>query len=347
MDDATLEQKVLAKYPQYGDMPRTQAAQPQPITNRMGPDNRGTLEKINDWWTRKTAPFEGTLDNPGRSPQQKVKDFGKGAAVASLPFLGASAVAAPVATAVGTGGAVLGGYAGSKAGKYLGGKVGAPELGEDVGGLAGTLAGGGGAGKIADEYGTEIGNKAASVLRYPATARQSQLGRPGTVKNILPAGLQRYTIPDWMIPKGEEGTPTNPGPFMDIPMRVKVPKAAKPTQGLSFEGQSSTAPGALPQGEPTPFTGGTEPTTSTGPVQPSFVKSFTQPKGKIVEPGSEPPDVKVTYQSVPQPDLLKMVKGGDSAAIKEWQRRGLQLPPNVGYMVESGAGTLPWRNYRR
>lgn len=63
-------------------------------------------------------------------------------------------------------------------------------------------------------------NKVASALRNPATARQSQLGRPGTVKNILPGSLQKYTVPEGLIPKGEVGTPTNPGPFNEIPSKL-------------------------------------------------------------------------------------------------------------------------------
>jgi len=78
---------------------------------------------------------------------------------------------------------------------------------------------------------------------------------------------------------------------------------------------------------------------------PQFVSKFAPPEqSKLVTPESAPPDVKVTYQSVPQNELLRRVKTGDKFAITEWQRRGLTLPPNVRYMIETG-GTKPWRAY--
>lgn len=54
----------------------------------------------------------------------------------------------------------------------------------------------------------------------------------------------------------------------------------------------------------------------------------------IVSPNSPAPPTNVTYQSVPQDALLNRVRSGDRAAITEWQRRGLPLPPNVRFMVE-------------
>jgi hypothetical protein len=78
---------------------------------------------------------------------------------------------------------------------------------------------------------------------------------------------------------------------------------------------------------------------------PQFVSKFAPPEqSKLVTPESAPPDVKVTYQSIPQNELLRKVKTGDKFAITEWQRRGLTLPPNVRYMIETG-GTKPWRAY--
>jgi hypothetical protein len=75
-------------------------------------------------------------------------------------------------------------------------------------------------------------------------------------------------------------------------------------------------------------------------------RAATAGKGTIVSPGSEPPDVKVTYQSVPGESLFEKVMTGDMNAVREWQRRGLPLPENVKFMVED-TGVRPWRNYRR
>jgi hypothetical protein len=90
------------------------------------------------------------------------------------------------------------------------------------------------------------------------------------------------------------------------------------------------------------------PTTTTGQAPVKMVSKFERPEpSRIVEPGSTPPMVKRTYQSIPQQDLKSLVMEGDRGAIEEWRRRGLELPSNVGYMVESGAANRPWRSYKR
>jgi hypothetical protein len=45
--------------------------------------------------------------------------------------------------------------------------------------------------------------------------------------------------------------------------------------------------------------------------------------------------------------LKAKVMTGDRNAILEWQRRGLKLPDNVGFMVEGEASPLAWRNYNK
>lgn len=213
----------LAQYAASDLSKYAKKAPPVPQTSMRAADPRSITQRLGDWWVRKPGTFEGTLDKPSPSPRERAQAVGQGAAVASLPLLGGGLAMAPGATLLGLGGGAAGGYAGSKAGSYLGEQVGAPELGSDVGGLTGSILGG-----TAGAMGARpLGNKAASLLRSPATARQSQLGRPGSVKDILPPQLQRWTLPPWMIPKGEIGTPTNPGPFMEVP--AKMPKPNLPT----------------------------------------------------------------------------------------------------------------------
>jgi hypothetical protein len=125
------------------------------------------------------------------------------------------------------------------------------------------------------------------------------------------------------------------------------PQAAAPPD--PFQGMPTTSPADISK---LPFLRGTvkaspSATTSTGPSVQMEIPGAPKAKSLIADPNSAPPNVRVTYQSVPQPDLLRMVKGGDTAAITEWQRRGLELPANVGFMTESGAGNLPWRRYKR
>ena len=119
-------------------------------------------------------------------------------------------------------GALAGGFGGSKLGEKIN-----PDNPwyRDIGGLLGSVLGGGFGGATEDflqdaSQQGGINNAIASKLRYPATANQSQIGRPGTVKNILPSFLQRYTIPESIVPTGDVGTPTNPGPYMAIPPRI-------------------------------------------------------------------------------------------------------------------------------
>jgi hypothetical protein len=102
--------------------------------------------------------------------------------------------------------------------------------------------------------------------------------------------------------------------------------------------------GDIPKGSATPFG---DATTTTAPAKIEYVNKFgKQTTGSIVDPSSPPPDVKVTYQSVPGKELYQKMMGGDGNAIREWMRRGLELPDNVKFMVED-AGAKPWRNYQK
>lgn len=113
----------------------------------------------------------------------------------------------------------------------------------------------------------------------------------------------------------------------------------KPNPPSPFAGMTSSATPigkaelpAVPQGNPTPF--------------PTVAKAGQQaPKSLIVEPGSKPPDLKVTYQSYPRSVLYEMAKSGDIEAGKELLRNpaGFSLPPNFKYLIEE-SDKMPWRN---
>jgi hypothetical protein len=180
----------------------------------MGPDTRGGLQRLNDWWMRRPA-YEGTLGSPGRSPREKAKDISKGIAVGSLPLLGGALAAAPLATTLGlaggTGGGVVGGYLGRKAGEL----VDAPELGEDIGGLAGNLAGAGtglalktkipglfpsakGAGAALSEVKSVAGNVPIKMGKAGDTALElyTQSQRGGTLPKAVRDLVNRVTKPE-------------------------------------------------------------------------------------------------------------------------------------------------------
>ena len=187
---------------------------------------------------------------------------------------------APLATLGSVAGGTAGGYGAEKTARYAAKKLNPndPEAGNIAGPVAGFLGGlaggtmGGVGGSSLDERLVPWANKAvpnflASKLRYPATARQSQIagevtapgefvpGKAGTVKSFLPSFLQRYTVPDELIPKGEIGTPTNPGPFEQIP--AKLPKSMR---GDPFNPPApATTGGAQKPFEPLIYSSETEP----------------------------------------------------------------------------------------
>jgi hypothetical protein len=130
-----------------------------------------------------------------------------------MPFTNASMAYAPVTAAKSLIGAKLGGAAGGAIAPQLSNSPEAENYGEFIGGTLGGVG-------ASVPWGQSAKNAAASALRNPATARQSQMGKPGTVKDFLPPQLQKWSVPPWMVPKGEVGTPTNPGPFMEIPARM-------------------------------------------------------------------------------------------------------------------------------
>lgn len=132
------------------------------------------------------------------------------------------------------------------AGPFLG--MGAPEVAEGASAIPGAVKS---VAKGTAELATDSNNILARMLRYPASARQSQLGRPGTIKNILPSFLQKYTIPESVIPKGDIGTVTNPGPYAEIP--IKVPKATQAFDPVSGEISPDAAPLRPTVGSPEDF----------------------------------------------------------------------------------------------
>lgn len=139
----------------------------------------------------------------------------------------------------------------------------------------------------------------------------------------------------------ELGDIRNPGPFGKIP--VRAPRTAPPVPPSPFEGMTSSA---KPLGSAELPSSGAR--TSVLGAQPKveMVSKFTPPEpSRIVTPESAPRPYKVTYQSVPQRELFGKMMQGDTEAVREWQRRGLELPLNVRYLTEGNAPSLPWRNY--
>src|ERR1700690_1916917 len=185
-----------------------------------------------------TNEVTGIPEAPGRAAE----DVGLTGAALAIPA-GAAAGGVPGALAAGRGliGGTIGAGLGEQAGSRVGGLFG--QTGREIGGWAGGLGGG-----------LIGGGLGAGLERNPATSLQSQRGIPGQIKS-LPFGIQR-AIPEWMVPKGELGSPTNPGPFSDIPLRM--PKADIPSAPIDpvaqavKEGRASRIPTTMPKPEVPP-----------------------------------------------------------------------------------------------
>lgn len=336
-----------------GFVPAKKAPVPQAT---MGPaPQRSLLQRAGDWWVRKPGTYEGVLGKESPSPRERAQSVVQGAGVASTPALVASGLEAPVATLLGLGGGTAGGYAGSKAGSYLGEKVGAPELGEDVGGILGGAAGG----YAGYKAGPVVNNRLASALRYPATPAQAVLGKPGTVKNVLPPIMQKWTVPEGLIPKGEIGNPTYP---MGEPSSLDEILSRRVQMAEKVKSMRPRPPLVTPPSPPNPFQGMTPSRGPLGnaplpeplkgspnlfPPNVEVVPKFTPPEqpkpSRIIQPGSEaskPLHVEGSYWSFREPQLRQAVLGGDRDAAVVYRQRFGELPPGAGYLTDVGQGPL-------
>jgi len=251
--------------------------------------------------------------------------------------------------------------AGRKVGPYLGLSPDQSNVLGDVTGLAGGLLSNRAGTALQDAIGEALekqpgdANFFARLLRNPATARQSQLGKPGTVKPILPSFLQKWTIPDWAIPKGEIGTNTNPGPFVELPWKIKPP-SVEPELGSSenpgwFAKLPNTMPKQLSSPAPEPELGTPENPGALSKIPNRLTKAQMEalneqknssplPKGTVpgvtIAPNPRTPfdeEVPNYMASIPREQLSKLAKTGKPGAGKQLQQLGktvIYVPPN-GY----------------
>lgn len=217
--DYQLEQKILAKYPQYKDMPQTKAADTGRIDNaptgilpwlrnvefdvRHGSQTTAVGRAMHAIGAQglENGVGEGAANYTGGLPLGALEAAQGAAELPKHPWQGAKHI---------VGGAL---QASAMPLSFAG-----PEVGEAPQAVKALAEGAG-------EAATGTGNMLARILRAPATARQSQLRKPGSIR-ALPSFLQHYILPDWAVPKGEIGTATNPGVFAEIPVKVR------PSNGL-------------------------------------------------------------------------------------------------------------------
>lgn len=380
MDDVTLEKNVLAKYPQYADLPRTdpysnldeiqkqsmQQAQGERL-NYFDQNMHGVLpfpvaspatnRAFDAQWNSRANPVTHLAG--GYVGPEVPKGMEDAANVAEkLPQVAGAAAAVPFAGAfpLKAAGGVVGAAGASALGKILFRNA-SPEaqaMASDVGGMAGGTAGTVVAPDDLPELpkASELLNRIASVVRDPATARQSQIGKPGNVRPVLPSFLQKYTVPDWIFPKGDVGTPTNPGWFADLPAKIRPPEPelGSPDNPGWVVKLPNTMPGdEEPEAElgspqnPGPYSKLPNRLTraqidALNEQKTSTLPRSTVPGVNVIPEPRTPFDEEVPnyMASVPRNDLSKLAKAGKPGAGKQLQQLGktvIYAPPS-GYAGE-------------
>jgi hypothetical protein len=203
-------------------------------------------------------------------------------------------------------GASIGGGLGERGGRDVGSLFG--ETGQQVGGAIGAIGGG-----------LLGGGLAAGLERNPASGLQSRRGIPGPIRS-LPFGIQRF-IPEWMVPKGELGSPTNPGPFAELPPRVPKPTET-PTNPFGGMTSSATPIGTAEVPKVNP---------EVKPMAPPIVRTRAElaaaakPK-ELIKPGVETgPKIESEGRPATWSDdaVLTLASKGNRAAIAQVGVRGL------------------------
>jgi hypothetical protein len=149
---------------------------------------------------------------------------------------------------------------------------------------------------------------------------------------------------------GEAGAgelkPWTKAPGSLFPSAARIPAISNPEWLPEHPNVLSTSDRALVSRIPNRAPKIAEPETGTpeNPV-PGAKKEFPH----IVEPGSAPPEMKVTYQDYSGPELQKLMNKGDVNAMREFVRNprpGARLPVNSQFLLERGA-SKPWRNLEK
>jgi hypothetical protein len=259
------------------------------------------------------------------------------------------AIAAPLATA----GAAVAGYGLGKAAKYGSALLGAGEVGQMaseyggniLGGVAGGAVGAGinagvrrmVAGKvwIQQPNGSWVADPWADALTFG-----TKIGK-AILNHLAPKPAQDLAMADaYAATRAVQRQAARNALVSKTPLGPEAPPPAAPPEMF---------PGATPSNIPV---GNAQlpPATQGAQQPPAFVSKFQPPQtpqpSKLVLPGSTPPPVKVTYQSVPRKKLYEMAQTGDIQAGLELIRnpKGFELPPNFKYLIEESAKKMPWRN---
>ena len=202
-------------------------------------------------------------------------------------------------------------------------------------------------------FAREGGNAVAEFMRKPATPAQAIKGEAGTLKMQPPLHAD-FGLFDRIIPRGELGTETHPGPFRPIAsgpiptdeltqavregraarIPVRMPKAASPEEPAPFSGV------AAPTQTPVQYRGAAvTPAQEFAARQAEAKAAEPAPSGRIAAPGSEVARTPIRTGNEGRPatwtneKVLSEAAKGNREAIAQASRRGLQLPPNTRYVM--------------
>lgn len=280
-----------------------------------------------------------------------------------MPSLLALQIPGMAAAPVSTGLSLLGTLGGGIAGKYIAqggaGLLGASPETKQTAGKVGEIAGGIGGGLIGGVAGIPSVARLIGKKVYLPSGELSSWAEALTHPTKIPETVLRKLIPE---------QPTFPGGSLPSKEEFYAQRGAdlmkRGAQQATLDRQAAAAArvaakNALP---PDQFVGMTSSATPIGNAPlPEVSEAAQQPqiqmvsklssapaKSKIVLPGSQPPDIKVTYQSYPREKLYDMAKMGNIDAGRELLRnpKGFELPPNFKFLIEEGAKLKPWRNLK-
>ena len=317
LSDTELEEKILAKFPQYGNLPRTQSipGAPNGLPGVPKAPNPILGENVVSQHRMVPGPGGGIPQDYDLPESQVAAGQNLTNAALGTAATGTGLVTAPVATV----GSLVGGYLGGKGAKAGTKAAGGGETLQDIAETGGNLLGGylGGMGGSAIQGG--VNNLVAKIAR---DENGNVLSSP---TEILWAPFKKAL--DKVVPMtAEQQAARDAAQFASDAKPISGPSSPIKTSPYfdktSYQEGilSRKTPSGIPVGNPTPFAAGSA--TQEAGFQPAVTKVPIRPM----------PTGPLTPESVPGPDtsgkgnlLTPLAKTGDPRAAAELLRRGRKV----------------------
>jgi hypothetical protein len=338
-----------AKFSMEGGKPSWQPGQPPEVPPAPNPIIGQTVSR------NRMIPGPGGGFPQNYSMTQNQAEASQNLATGALgaAATGAGLLTAPAATI----GSLIGGYATGKVAKAVTKKVGGGETAQDIAEAGGNVIGGVAGGVATGVIGAGINAGVRRMVAGKVWIQQpngswvadpwadaltfgTKIGK-AILNHLAPKPAQDLAMADaYAATRAVQRQAARNALVSKTPLGPEAPPPAAPPEMF---------PGATPSNIPV---GNAQlpPATQGAQQPPAFVSKFQPPQtpqpSKLVLPGSTPPPVKVTYQSVPRKKLYEMAQTGDIQAGLELIRnpKGFELPPNFKYLIEESAKKMPWRN---